>query len=106
MLNKDFSQILELAVFQVLIACTSETKIESYVVGGFVRDHLLGRKSGSDIDIVSVGSGIDLAKAVQRKLPGAQPVQVFKSYGTAMVQLNDITLEFVGARKESYSEES
>jgi len=106
MLNKDFSQILELAVFKVLIACTSETKIESYVVGGFVRDHLLRRKSGSDIDIVSVGSGIDLAKVVQRKLPGARPVQVFKSYGTAMVQWNDITLEFVGARKESYSEES
>ena len=106
MLNKDFSQILELAVFQVLIACASETKIESYVVGGFVRDHLLGRKSGPDIDIVSVGSGIDLAKVVQRKLPGARPVQVFKSYGTAMVQWNDITLEFVGARKESYSEES
>ena len=106
MLNKDFSQILEQAVFQVFIACVSETKIESYVVGGFVRDHLLGRKSGSDIDIVSVGSGIDLAKFVQRKLPGARPVQVFKSYGTAMVQWNDITLEFVGARKESYSEES
>ena len=106
MLNKDFSQILEQAVFQVFIACVSETKIESYVVGGFVRDHLLGRKSGSDIDIVSVGSGIDLARAVQRKLPGARPVQVFKSYGTAMVQWNDITLEFVGARKESYSEES
>ena len=106
MLNKDFSQILEQAVFQVFIACVSETKIESYVVGGFVRDHLLGRKSGSDIDIVSVGSGIDLAKVVQRKLPGARPVQVFKSYGTAMVQWNDITLEFVGARKESYSEES
>ena len=106
MLNKDFSQILEQAVFQVFIACVSETKIESYVVGGFVRDHLLGRKSGSDIDVVSVGSGIDLAKAVQRKLPGARPVQVFKSYGTAMVQWNDITLEFVGARKESYSEES
>ena len=106
MLNKDFSQILEQAIFQVLIACVSETKIESYVVGGFVRDHLLGRKSGPDIDIVSVGSGIDLAKVVQRKLPGARPVQVFKSYGTAMVQWNDITLEFVGARKESYSEES
>lgn len=106
MLNKDFSQILEQAVFQVFIACVSETKIESYVVGGFVRDHLLGRKSGSDIDVVSVGSGIDLARAVQRKLPGARPVQVFKSYGTAMVQWNDITLEFVGARKESYSEES
>ena len=106
MLNKDFSQILEQAIFLVFIACVSETKIESYVVGGFVRDHLLGRKSGSDIDVVSVGSGIDLAKAVQRKLPGARPVQVFKSYGTAMVQWNDITLEFVGARKESYSEES
>jgi tRNA nucleotidyltransferase (CCA-adding enzyme) len=71
-----------------------------------VRDHLLRRKSGSDIDIVCIGSGIDFAKVVQRNLPGARPVQVFKSYGTAMIQWNNITLELVGARKESYSEKS
>jgi tRNA nucleotidyltransferase (CCA-adding enzyme) len=76
------------------------------LVGGFVRDHLLGRGKAKDIDIVAVGSGIELAKAVQKELPGAKPVQVFKSYGTAMVQWRDISLEFVGARKESYSKDS
>jgi tRNA nucleotidyltransferase (CCA-adding enzyme) len=76
------------------------------LVGGFVRDHLLGRGKAKDIDIVAIGSGIELAKAVQKELPGAKAVQIFKSYGTAMVNWRDISLEFVGARKESYSRDS
>ena len=84
----------------------ADLDLETYLVGGFVRDHLLGRGKAKDIDIVAVGSGIDLAKAVQQELPGANAIQIFKNYGTAMVQWRDITLEFVGARKESYSEES
>ncbi|MDC1377749.1 CCA tRNA nucleotidyltransferase [Flavobacteriaceae bacterium] len=77
-----------------------------YVIGGFVRDHLLNRSHKKDIDIVALGSGIDLAIAVQKKLKGAKAVQVFKTYGTAMVHCKDSVLEFVGARKESYSKES
>ena len=86
--------------------CVENLSLESYLVGGFVRDHLLGRVKAKDIDVVAIGSGIELARAVQKELPGAQAVQVFKSYGTAMVQWRDISLEFVGARKESYSKES
>lgn len=104
--NTNFNSVLEKEVFKTLSRCVADLKIESYLVGGFVRDHMLNRGKAKDIDIVSVGSGIALAKAVQKQLPGAKAVQVFKSYGTAMVQWQDITLEFVGTRKESYSRES
>ncbi len=106
MLNNNFHDILKQEVFQTLIRCVADLDLETYLVGGFVRDHLLGRGKAKDIDIVAVGSGIDLAKVVQQELPGANAIQIFKNYGTAMVQWRDITLEFVGARKESYSEES
>lgn len=106
MLNNNFDDVLKQEVFQTLIRCVADLDLETYLVGGFVRDHLLGRGKAKDIDIVAVGSGIDLAKAVQQELPGANAIQIFKNYGTAMVQWRDITLEFVGARKESYSEES
>ena len=106
MLNNNFDDILKQEVFQTLIRCVADLDLETYLVGGFVRDHLLGREKAKDIDIVAVGSGIDLAKAVQQELPGANAIQIFKNYGTAMVQCRDITLEFVGAIKESYSEES
>lgn len=102
----NFKNLLKDSVFQALQEAVEELDMESYIIGGFVRDHLLGRKNKQDIDIVAVGSGIDLAKAVQKKLPKATPVQIFKTYGTAMVNWQDITLEFVGARKESYEPES
>ena len=106
MLNKNFRSVLNQKLFEVLIQCTQELNTESYLIGGFVRDHLLGREKAKDIDIVAVGSGIELAKAIKQKLPNAKPIQIFKSYGTAMVQWEGITIEFVGARKESYSRES
>ena len=106
MLNKDFHAVLQKEVFQTLSRCADNLSLESYLVGGFVRDHILGGEKAKDIDVVTVGSGIELAKAVQKQLPGAQAVQEFKSYGTAMVKWRDICLEFVGARKESYSENS
>ena len=106
MLNQNFHNILEQAVFKSLTQCVEALKVEGYLVGGFVRDHLLGRGKAKDIDVVAVGSGIELAKAVQKELPNARKVQIFKSYGTAMVRWGDINLEFVGARKESYSKGS
>ena len=106
MLNKDFHAVLQKEVFQALAHCADNLSLESYLVGGFVRDHILGGGKAKDIDVVTVGSGIELAKAVQKQLPGAQAVQEFKSYGTAMVKWRDISLEFVGARKESYSQNS
>ena len=84
----------------------AESNTLGYVIGGCVRDHLLNRSHKKDIDIVALDSGIDLAIAVQNKLKGAKAVQVFKTYGTAMVHWNNTDLEFVGARKESYSKES
>ncbi len=83
-----------------------EIQQKVFVIGGFVRDLLLKRQNAKDIDIVIEGDGIALAKKVQEKLPKASKVQVFKNYGTAMFHYREIQLEFVGARKESYSLES
>ena len=101
-LQKDFSEVLTHPVFEVL----QKVVAESNEKGGFVRDHLLNRSQKKDIDVVALGSGIDLAKTVQKKLEGAKAVQIFKTYGTAMVHWKGIDIEFVGARKESYSKES
>ena len=79
--------------------------LECYVVGGWVRDLLLHRPS-KDIDIVVVGSGISLAEAVAKRLGKGAHLAVFKTYGTAQVKKNDLELEFVGARKESYQHNS
>ncbi len=76
------------------------------MIGGFVRDYILQRGEHKDIDIVAVGSGIELAKKVSELLPHKPKVQIFKTYGTAMLRAYDMEIEFVGARKESYSEES
>ena len=76
------------------------------MIGGFVRDLLLNRDFKKDIDIVAVGSGIELALKVSQLLPNKPKVQVFKTYGTAMLRFEDTEIEFVGARKESYHFES
>ena len=76
------------------------------MVGGFVRDFALNRKASQDIDIVAIGNGIKLAQKVAEKLSKKPKVSIFKTYGTAMVKMEDIELEFVGARKESYSKDS
>ena len=93
-------------LFHVLKNTVEELSVEAFVIGGFVRDFILKRKQKKDLDIVVLGSGIDLAKALQIKLPGAKPVQIFKTYGTAMIHWEGLDIEFVGARKESYSPES
>jgi len=105
-LQEDFSKSLSSPLFKVVREVVSDLELDAYVIGGFVRDHLLGRGQKKDIDIVALGSGIELAQAVQKKLKGAKPVQVFKTYGTAMIQWKEMDIEFVGARKESYSESS
>lgn len=78
---------------------------ETYIVGGYVRDLLL-KKDSKDIDIVCVGSGIELASAVAKELPGDVHFNVFKSFGTAQIKTGGIEIEFVGARKESYRSDS
>ncbi len=92
-------------VFKHIRAVADQLRLETYVVGGFVRDSLLERPS-KDIDIVCVGSGIGLAQAVAEALGRAEHLVVFKNFGTAMVRWQDWELEFVGARKESYRKDS
>ena len=93
-------------LFNIISTTSALLKIKSYIVGGFVRDNLIKLKPKKDIDIVAVGSGIELASEVQKKLRGSKPVKTFKTYGTAMIQWKGMEIEFVGARKESYSFQS
>ena len=97
---------LQNPIFKIIEQASAELNIESYVIGGFVRDYLLGREFKKDIDIVAIGSGIELALKVSEMLPKKPKVQVFKTYGTAMLRFEDTEIEFVGARKESYNFES
>ena len=100
------AKALKNPVFQIVANAADHLGLETYVIGGYVRDALLERGHSKDIDFVAVGSGIDLAKEVAQRLPHQPKVQVFKNYGTAMLQINGMTLEFVGARRESYAHES
>ncbi len=93
-------------IFRIISEASKEVGMDCYVIGGFVRDFLLKRGTPKDIDIVAVGSGIYLAKKVASKLSGNPKVSVFKNFGTAMLRHDDIELEFVGARKESYHRDS
>ena len=101
-----FKEAISADIFSIISKASKELQIESYVIGGFVRDFLLKRGTAKDIDVVAVGSGIELAEKVASLLPNKPKVQVFKTYGTAMLRYKDLEIEFVGARKESYSEES
>ena len=91
--------------FRQVSEAADELGLEAYVIGGYVRDIFLRRPS-KDIDIVAVGSGIELAKAVARQMGRNAHLSVFKNFSTAQVKLGDIELEFVGARKESYTRDS
>jgi tRNA nucleotidyltransferase (CCA-adding enzyme) len=101
-----YQEALKHKIFNVLSEAADDINVEAYVIGGFVRDFFLKRGKAEDIDVVAVGSGIELAKKVSEKLPGKPPVKVFKTYGTAMLKIFDLEVEFVGARKESYTENS
>ncbi len=102
----NFKQALNNPIFKTISEASKSLGLDSYVIGGFVRDLILQRSSHKDIDIVAIGSGIDLANTVAKNLPGKPKVQIFKTYGTAMLRHDDIEIEFVGARKESYNENS
>ncbi|RYD70405.1 MAG: CCA tRNA nucleotidyltransferase, partial [Sphingobacteriales bacterium] len=93
-------------IFEITSRAAAQLDVKSYVIGGFVRDFLLQRDFKKDIDIVAVGSGIELAKTVAGLIKHKPKVQVFKTYGTAMLRYEDIDVEFVGARKESYQADS
>jgi poly(A) polymerase len=88
-------------VLKLITTIAIEEDLELYVVGGYVRDAILQRPS-SDIDIVVIGNGIDLAKKVAKASTESSVVSIFKNFGTAMIKFGNYEVEFVGARKESY----
>ena len=92
-------------IFELVSKIAAEQKIETYVIGGFVRDLILNRAS-KDIDIMTVGSGVELAETVGKMIGNHTKVTIFKNFGTAMLHYQDFEIEFVGARKESYLENS
>jgi len=105
-MQEEYKNALKDPVFSIISQASKELAINSYVIGGYVRDFLLGRKAPTDIDIVAVGSGIALAEKVAAALPGQPEVTIFKNFGTAMLRYKKLELEFVGARRESYSRDS
>jgi len=105
-MQQNFKEALQDPIFKTLTKAAKTLNVECYVIGGFVRDYILQRGTPKDIDIVVVGSGIELAQKVARLLPNKPKVSVFKNFGTAMLKHEHIELEFVGARKESYHRDS
>jgi poly(A) polymerase len=101
----NLASALENRIFKTIGTVADQLGLEAYVVGGYVRDVILKRPS-KDIDFVCVGSGISLATAVAKSLGPQVRVNIFKSFGTAQIQFEDLDLEFVGARKESYRADS
>ena len=95
----------ELLLLEKIAFAARKMQVPCYVIGGFVRDKIIDRKT-KDIDIVCVGDGIELAEQVASLFRSKPPVSVFKNFGTAQIKLDDIDIEFVGARKESYRSES
>lgn len=106
MSNSNHIKALDNPIFKMVSKASSLLKIDSYVIGGYVRDYIMERGNAKDIDIVAIGSGIDLAQKVSSLLVTKPTVSVFKNYGTAMLKADQVELEFVGARKESYKEDS
>ncbi|MDR0332672.1 MAG: CCA tRNA nucleotidyltransferase [Dysgonamonadaceae bacterium] len=103
--QKEIQTYLDNNIFRLISQAADEIGVECYVIGGYVRDYFLYRPS-KDIDIVAVGQGIELAKAVASKLGKHTQISVFKTFGTAQIKYKNYEIEFVGARKESYTYDS
>ena len=103
------TQYLDRPIFGIVSAVAEKMGVRAFVIGGYVRDCFLGRQN-DDIDIVVEGSGIDLAKAVAESIEKSERhrcnVSIFKNFGTAMLKFHGAEIEFVGARKESYTRDS
>ena len=104
--KKEILTLLEEGIFKTIMNTSHELNIDSYVVGGFVRDYILNKEIVKDIDILCIGSGINFAINVQNSIDSTKKINIYKRFGTAMLKWKDYTVEFVGARKESYSEDS
>ncbi|WP_261511226.1 CCA tRNA nucleotidyltransferase [Chryseobacterium paludis] len=102
----NLTQNKNLKLFKIISEVAARNNQSVYIVGGYVRDLLMKRKASTDIDFVTEQSGIELAQSVAEEIDPKLKVSVFKTYGTAMIKYRDLELEFVGARKESYTENS
>ncbi len=102
----NLNQNKNLKLFKIISEVAEKNSQSVYIVGGYVRDLLMKRKASTDIDFVTEQSGIELARNVGKEIDPKMKVSVFKTYGTAMIKYKDLELEFVGARKESYTENS
>ena len=105
MLIKSISNCIEKEIFKEISNYCDNNELESYVIGGYVRDHLIGKTGSKDIDILIVGNGIKAAKNIAKKLK-IKKVIVYKNFGTAMFKFKNFEIEFVGTRKESYDKNS
>ena len=105
MLIKNISNCIEKEIFKEISNYCDNNELESYVIGGYVRDHLIGKTGSKDIDILIVGNGIKAAKNIAKKLK-IKKVIVYKNFGTAMFKFKNFEIEFVGTRKESYDKNS
>lgn len=103
--DKELKKCFAAPIFGEISAAADELGLECYIVGGYVRDLYLQRPS-NDIDIVVVGSGINMAQGLKKRLGKRAHVSVFKNFGTAQLKYKDLEIEFVGARKESYRSDS
>ena len=103
--DSELAQILDKKIFHMISEAADALGLECYVVGGYVRDIFLERPS-NDIDVVVVGSGIQVAQRLKEMLGKKAHLSVFRNFGTAQVKFSDTEVEFVGARKESYSHDS
>ena len=103
--DEELAQLLDKEIFRLISEVADQLGLECYVVGGYVRDIFLQRPS-NDIDVVVVGSGIQVASALKQRLGRKAHLSVFRNFGTAQVKFHDTEVEFVGARKESYSHDS
>ena len=98
-------QLIQYPILEIVAQASSKLGVDAYIIGGFVRDLILKRNS-KDIDIVSIGSGIELAELVASQLGPDVHVSIYKTFGTAQIRQGDLEIEFVGARKESYHPDS
>ena len=106
-INKDeILNLLKEDIFKQIMNTSSKLDIKSFVVGGFVRDYILNRTIVKDVDILCIGSGIDFAIDIQKSIDPNKKINIYKRFGTAMIKWKDYKIEFVGARKESYSKDT
>ncbi len=105
-MKKEILKILKEEPFLTIYKTANDLKIESYLVGGFVRDIFLNINEKKDIDIMVIGSAMELAKNLKKNLNNSKNIQFYKNFGTAMLEWNKFVIEVVGARKESYNHNS